>query len=148
MTRRPTRRSPSARSDGDSAIVLLGAARRPTPEQALQDEEKSYRREQPETADDPGPKALGDREPRHLIRIGNLDDRVALGRHGEGDAVSIDERDIAVVEVKVARRRHPSVSRQRLDPDAGIIARVDDLRDRAADKAREIKERVSGAIGH
>ena len=121
---------------------------RPAAEHALQRQQQCRGRQQPESGDDPGAEALGDRQPRHLVRIGNLDHGVALGRHRERHAVVVDEGDVAVIEMKLGRRRQRAIGRQRLDPKAGIVAGGDDLRDRAADKAAEIEQRASGAIDH
>ena len=113
----------------------------------LQPEQEHDRPHQPEAADDPRAEPVGDRQPRHLLGVGDPDQRVALGRHRKGDAGAVEERDITVIEPKIRSGLQRAVARERLDPNPGNLAGGHNLRHCAGDEAAEVEESAAGKVG-
>ena len=64
------------------------------------------------------------------------------------DAVAVEEGDVAVIEVKLGRRRQGAVGGERLDPQAGMVAGRHHLGDRAAREAAEVEQRAVRPVDH
>ena len=94
----------------------------------------------PQPADDPGAEALGDREPRALIGIGNPQAACRVRSRSRARRRSCRGRRRRRDRDRRAGVTGSDPSRvERLDPQAGQLVRGHDLRDRAGGKPAEIE---------